>query len=60
MWLPVRTRERVGRGKGRGVMVEGVGSEGAGTLKGGVEIKRILRKGEKRTQKIKWLLYGVT
>lgn len=41
------------------VMREGVGSEGTGVLKDGNEADTILRKGEKRAQKIKWLLCGV-
>lgn len=38
---------------------ERVGSEGGGVLKEGVEADTILRKGEKRAQKIKWLPCGV-
>lgn len=41
------------------VMREGVGSQGAGVLQEGDEADTILRKGEKRAQKIKWLLCRV-
>lgn len=40
-------------------MGEGARSEGAGALKEGVEAKTIVKRDEKGTQKIKWLLYGV-
>lgn len=41
------------------IIGEGVGTEAAGALKEGVEAKTILRKGEKRILKMKWLLYQV-
>lgn len=41
------------------IIGEGVGTEAAGALKEGVEAKTVLRKGEKRILKMKWLLYQV-
>lgn len=57
MWLQKRMRERTGGGRAR-EWGRGQG-QSVGGLKGSVETKSTLRKGEKRPQKIKWLLYGV-
>lgn len=55
-WMREREQEEV-RAE---VMGEGAGSKRVGALRERVETKTILRKGEKRPQKIKWLLDGVT